>query len=182
MWKSRICEKTARNFVRAAPHKMDAASFGQGEIHGVGNDIRVRSQYDVVDIPSFPARGDVGREAEAQPGGIAGQGRQVRAGGQEAIAVATKGESADRGVVSERNVVIITICRHQGTELVDLQGGLLVPGFIGNHTHFLEGGFRLVNDTLQLRELMRSTGSAGLHIGLHAIVLTWLQSLSDLNL
>src|SRR5450755_1541073 len=37
------------------------------------------------------------------------------------------------------------------TELIDLQGKMLVPGFIDNHTHFLEGGFSLA--TINLREV-----------------------------
>lgn len=35
------------------------------------------------------------------------------------------------------------------TELVDVQGRLLVPGFIDNHTHFLEGGFQLASVELR---------------------------------
>lgn len=31
------------------------------------------------------------------------------------------------------------------TELVDVQGRLLVPGLIDNHTHFLDGGFQLAS-------------------------------------
>ena len=37
------------------------------------------------------------------------------------------------------------------TELRDLQGKMLVPGFIDNHTHFLEGGFSLAN--LNMRDV-----------------------------
>ena len=37
------------------------------------------------------------------------------------------------------------------TELRDLQGKMLVPGFIDNHTHFLDGGFSL--STINLREV-----------------------------
>ncbi len=35
---------------------------------------------------------------------------------------------------------------HRGgtTELLDLQGGFLMPGFIDNHTHFVDGGFQLL--------------------------------------
>jgi len=35
-------------------------------------------------------------------------------------------------------------------EILDLRGGLVLPGFIDSHTHFLEGGFSLLN--LQLRD------------------------------
>ena len=35
------------------------------------------------------------------------------------------------------------------TELIDLKGKMLVPGFIDNHTHFLEGGYFLANINLR---------------------------------
>ncbi len=38
----------------------------------------------------------------------------------------------------------------EGTKLVDLGGGLVLPGFIDSHTHFLAGGFAL--RSIQLRE------------------------------
>jgi predicted amidohydrolase YtcJ len=38
----------------------------------------------------------------------------------------------------------------QGTTVVDLAGGLLLPGFIDSHTHFLAGGFTL--SSVQLRQ------------------------------
>ena len=37
----------------------------------------------------------------------------------------------------------------QETELVDVQGHLLVPGFMDNHTHFLDGGFQLASVELR---------------------------------
>ncbi len=37
-----------------------------------------------------------------------------------------------------------------GAEVVDLEGGLLLPGFIDSHTHFLAGGFSL--SSVQLRD------------------------------
>ena len=36
------------------------------------------------------------------------------------------------------------------TRIVDLEGGLLLPGFIDSHTHFLDGGFALAS--IQLRD------------------------------
>ncbi len=36
-----------------------------------------------------------------------------------------------------------------GTELIDMQGKMLVPGFIDNHVHFLEGGYYLANIDLR---------------------------------
>jgi predicted amidohydrolase YtcJ len=35
------------------------------------------------------------------------------------------------------------------TRVVDLEGKLVVPGFIDNHTHFLGGGFQLANVDLR---------------------------------
>ncbi len=35
------------------------------------------------------------------------------------------------------------------TELIDVQGKLVIPGFIDNHTHFLEGGFQLASVELR---------------------------------
>src|SRR5688500_14662865 len=35
------------------------------------------------------------------------------------------------------------------TRMVDLQGMLVVPGFIDNHTHFLSGGFQLASVDLK---------------------------------
>ena len=35
------------------------------------------------------------------------------------------------------------------TEIKDLQGHMLVPGFIDNHVHFLEGGYFLANINLR---------------------------------
>jgi predicted amidohydrolase YtcJ len=37
------------------------------------------------------------------------------------------------------------------TRVVDLEGGLLLPGFIDSHTHFLDGGFALAS--IQLRDV-----------------------------
>jgi len=37
------------------------------------------------------------------------------------------------------------------TRIVDLEGGLLLPGFIDSHTHFLDGGFALAS--IQLRDV-----------------------------
>src|SRR5262245_42460505 len=36
-----------------------------------------------------------------------------------------------------------------GTKQIDLAGRLVVPGFIDNHTHFLNGGFQLGNVDLR---------------------------------
>ena len=36
-----------------------------------------------------------------------------------------------------------------GTELIDMQGKMLVPGFIDNHVHFLDGGYYLANIDLR---------------------------------
>ena len=41
------------------------------------------------------------------------------------------------------------------TELIDLKGKLMLPGFIDNHTHFISGGFYLLG--LNLRPA-KSTG------------------------
>ena len=35
------------------------------------------------------------------------------------------------------------------TELIDVEGRLLIPGFIDNHTHFLAGGFQLARVELR---------------------------------
>ncbi len=37
----------------------------------------------------------------------------------------------------------------QSTEIVDLEGSFVVPGFIDNHTHFLQGGFQLASVDLR---------------------------------
>lgn len=36
----------------------------------------------------------------------------------------------------------------EDTKVIDLKGKLLVPGFIDNHTHFFQGGFKLLNVNL----------------------------------
>jgi predicted amidohydrolase YtcJ len=43
-----------------------------------------------------------------------------------------------------------------GTELRDLHGKMMVPGFIDNHTHFLEGGYFLANINLRRVQSMES--------------------------
>jgi len=53
-------------------------------------------------------------------------------------------------VVSEGNKIIFVGNRHEGEkylvdcETIDLQGKLMLPGFIDNHTHFIDGGFYLL--------------------------------------
>src|SRR5450631_337481 len=42
-----------------------------------------------------------------------------------------------------------------GTVLTDMVGRMLVPGFIDNHTHFLEGGYFLANINLRFVKSMR---------------------------
>jgi predicted amidohydrolase YtcJ len=42
------------------------------------------------------------------------------------------------------------------TELRDLQGKMVVPGFIDNHVHFLDGGYYLAN--INLREVNSKEG------------------------
>ena len=37
-----------------------------------------------------------------------------------------------------------------GTVMTDMKGKMMVPGFIDNHTHFLEGGYILANINLRL--------------------------------
>ena len=43
-----------------------------------------------------------------------------------------------------------------GTVLTDMKGRMVVPGFIDNHTHFLEGGYFLAN--INLRHVKSTTG------------------------
>jgi predicted amidohydrolase YtcJ len=63
-----------------------------------------------------------------------------------AEAVAVRGEEIFRvGTTAE-----IRKLAAKGVTLVDLEGGLVLPGFIDSHTHFLAGGFAL--KSLQLRE------------------------------
>ena len=38
----------------------------------------------------------------------------------------------------------------KNTELIDLKGEMIVPGFIDNHTHFLSGGYQLANINLRV--------------------------------
>ena len=42
------------------------------------------------------------------------------------------------------------VYRDNNTEVIDLGGKLIVPGFIDNHTHFLSGGYQLANINLRL--------------------------------
>ena len=42
-----------------------------------------------------------------------------------------------------------------GTVLTDMKGRMLVPGFIDNHTHFLEGGYYLANINLRYVKSMQ---------------------------
>ena len=35
------------------------------------------------------------------------------------------------------------------TEIIDLEGKMIVPGFIDNHTHFLAGGYQLASVNLR---------------------------------
>jgi predicted amidohydrolase YtcJ len=42
-----------------------------------------------------------------------------------------------------------------GTILTDMGGSMMVPGFIDNHTHFLEGGYYLANINLRLVKSMQ---------------------------
>ncbi|HEX8332466.1 MAG TPA: amidohydrolase, partial [Segetibacter sp.] len=81
-------------------------------------------------------------------------------------------QSADRiyintkvwtGVAGENNVQAIAVedslivyvgndyeqLKGSNTEIIDLKGGMIIPGFIDNHTHFLSGGYQLANVNLR---------------------------------
>lgn len=45
----------------------------------------------------------------------------------------------------------VAACKGPGTEIVDLAGRLVLPGFIDSHTHFLDGGFSLTG--IQFRDV-----------------------------
>jgi predicted amidohydrolase YtcJ len=63
-----------------------------------------------------------------------------------AEAVAVRGEKIFRvGTMAE-----IRRLAGEGTNVVNVQGGLVLPGFIDSHTHFLAGGFTL--SSIRLRE------------------------------
>lgn len=63
-----------------------------------------------------------------------------------AEALAVKGEKI-RAVGSSQDIKEMI---GSSTEVVDLRGDLLLPGFIDSHTHFLDGGFSLLS--IRLRE------------------------------
>lgn len=63
-----------------------------------------------------------------------------------AEAVAIKGEK----ILAVGSAAVLQELIGKETEVIDLKGKLLLPGFIDSHTHFLDGGFAL--SRVQLRE------------------------------
>jgi predicted amidohydrolase YtcJ len=67
------------------------------------------------------------------------------------------GDSANpkaRAIAIRNNIIIYvgdaySSYQGKGTEMTDLQGKMVVPGFIDNHTHFLSGGYQLGNVNLR---------------------------------
>lgn len=53
-------------------------------------------------------------------------------------------------IEGNRIVAVGDVTRHDGDRVIDLHGRLAVPGFIDNHTHFIDGGFEL--SRVQLRD------------------------------
>src|SRR5579859_1311025 len=62
-----------------------------------------------------------------------------------------------------------TIVPHNGDRIIDLHGRLAVPGFIDNHTHFIDGGFELsrvqLRDAATPQEFARRIGEYAKKIG-----------------
>src|SRR5687767_4885752 len=53
-------------------------------------------------------------------------------------------------VIDDNRIVALDAPVPESARVIDLQGGLAVPGFIDNHTHFVGGGFQL--SRVQLRD------------------------------
>jgi predicted amidohydrolase YtcJ len=66
--------------------------------------------------------------------------------GTDATAVAVR----DGRIIAVGNDAAVERLGGSGTETVALDGRFVVPGFMDNHTHFVEGGFELAS--VQLRD------------------------------
>jgi predicted amidohydrolase YtcJ len=71
-------------------------------------------------------------------------------------------------VISEGNKILFVGSRQEGEkyledcEIIDLQGKLMLPGFIDDHTHFIDGGFHLLGldlrpakSTAEFKQILR---------------------------
>ncbi|MGH9338633.1 MAG: amidohydrolase [Acidobacteriota bacterium] len=89
-------------------------------------------------------------EAEPIPGAdlILSNGRIWTGGVNPSIteALAIKGDR----ILAAGSTVEIDTYQSEETERIDLQGRFVMPGFIDNHTHFLEGGFQLLGLDLRI--------------------------------
>jgi len=88
-----------------------------------------------------------------------------------AEAVAVKGEK----ILEANSSEVIKKMIGDNTQIIDLKGNLVLPGFIDSHTHFLEGGFSLLSirlrDVKSREEFVVRIGDRAKEIGKGAWVL-----------